>query len=130
MYGQIKVPSDTPQKQGDIIIKTATKGDNLGDYEMPYGEIVNFNKKPDTYDVSITNPNNSPVHPDNSIVIAVIDDKDTLNDAWGCGVVKDTIGENESMILTNVIHDPGFRYRWDEHHYSAFVIEKDVIGIK
>ena len=97
---------------------------------MPYGEIVNFNKKPDTYDVSITNPNNSPVHPDNSIVIAVIDDKDTLNDAWGCGVVKDTIGENESMILTNVIHDPGFRYRWDEHHYSAFVIEKDVIGIK
>ncbi len=130
LYGQIEVPSDTPQKQGDIIIKKATQGKNLGDYQMPYGEIVNFNKEPDTYDVSIKNPNNRTVKPKSSIVIAVNDDKDTLNDAWGCGVLQDTIGENEKMVLTDVIHDPGFRYRWDEYHYSAFVIEKDIIGIK
>ena len=130
LYGQIKVPSDTPREQGEITIKKATKGKDLGDYQMPYGQIVNFNEGPDTYDVSIKNPNSSSVKPNSSIVIVVIDDKNTLNDAWGYGTVKDTIGENEEMILTDVIHDPGLKYNWEEHQYSAFVIEKDVIGIK
>ncbi len=130
LYGQISVPEGTPRKQGNISILTAYAGKDLGDYQMPSGKVVQFNPDPDTYDVSIRNPNGDDVHRGRSIVIAVIRDSEKLAGAWGCGAVNETIPAGEEVVLKDAIYDPGFTYKITDKEYTAFVIDKDILGIQ
>ena len=130
LYGQIAVPEGTPRKQGDVSIISAYAGKDLGDYQMPSGKVVQFNPDPDTYDVSINNPNSSDVHKGRSVVIAVVRDSNKLAGAWGCGMVNETIPAGEEIVLKDVIYDPGFSYKITDKEFTAFVIEKDIIGIQ
>lgn len=130
MYGQAFLPGNTPRKQGSIEICDAQECEDLGDYELPYGEVTAFNEEPDTYDVSVYNPNGSDVAPGSSIVIAYIANRTDLADAWGCGIVNEPVAAGEEAVLTNAIYDPGFGETIYDEHYSVLVIEKDVLGLE
>ena len=129
LYGQITVSSDTPRMQGIITIEDAEPCEDLGDYEIPYGSISGYNKATDSYHVEIYNPNDSDVIEGRAIAIAYIEGFDTLMDAWGCGVVSETIPAGEKLDLKDVIHDPGFAYTIYDKHYTVLVIDKDMIGV-
>lgn len=138
MFSQIYIPGDTPQKQGEIIIDSAEKGKDLGDYQVPSGQITGFNSAVDSYDVWILNPNKDDVNLRESVVIAVAEDCDSLAGAWGCSTQQDLmidrIPAEQDVTLTNAIHDPDFSDKYTskdkDKKILAFVIEKEVIGVE
>ena len=133
MYSQIYVPEDTERKQGEIIIDSVEKGNDLGDYSIPKGKVTEFDEITDTYDVYILNPNDDDVNLRKSVVIAVAEDADSLAGAWGCSTQEDLhydfIEAKKDANLKAAIHDPGFSVPISDRTYTAFIIEKEVIDV-
>ena len=134
MYCHMHVPSGTPKERGEIKIVNAYSTD-LAKYNIPEGVITkqHLNGNTDSYDVDIANNNSKPVSA-NSKIIVVCEGRDDqeypLEDAWGCGDMKEEVGDHDFASISDAITNAGMTHYGENNYPKVLILDRDMLDVK
>jgi hypothetical protein len=99
--------------------------ESMGDYTVPKGELVAFNKDGDYYDAVISNENDSEVSAD-SIVVTLEFKDDKVFDADATGVLDGPIAAHTSQFTQKACFtDPHFYAKPIYENKTVYVIDTE-----
>ena len=103
--------------------------ESMGDYVVPTGKLVGYNKENDSYDAEISNENDMDVLPDANVVAAEFKDG-KIFDADATGTLNDLITAKEMNSFHKACFiDPNFYAKPKYENKTVYVIEIDKYGL-
>ena len=103
--------------------------ESMGDYVVPTGKLVGYNKDNDSYDAEISNENDMDVLPDANVVAAEFKDG-KIFDADATGTLNDLITAKEMNSFHKACFiDPNFYAKPKYENKTVYVIEIDKYGL-
>ena len=133
MYCRMHVSDGYTKNLGNIEIVNAYSTD-LVKYNIPEGVVTghHLDGDKDSYDVDIANNNSKPLS-SNSKIIVVCEGRDDveypLEEAWGCGDMKEEVGGHDFASIPNAITNAGMKHYGEKNYPKVLVLDRDMLDV-
>ena len=127
MYTKLHLDNDTETKgsKARLGVEDVVAEGSLGDYKIPGGEMMRWNKGADVYPVKVRNDNEEPIHSGAAVLLLRkrLASADSFSNKWGAGLLTTGINGDTEQKQPDIIYNPGINGTKESNAYEVRVFD-------